>query len=108
MIPASGFVPPPRGTSTDQRSFSVRFSTVMVCHWYAGLSAGIGEGHLRSVVREWASHYNRGRRYAALRSVPEPTPGIPAGLQINRHQLPAGQRVLAKTTVGGLHHEYSL
>jgi transposase InsO family protein len=68
----------------------------------------LGEGHLRSVVREWAAHYNRGRPHSALRAVPEPPPGMPTDLQPDRHCLPAGQRVLAKPILGGLHHEYSL
>ena len=68
----------------------------------------LGEGHLRSVIREWAAHYNRGRLHTALRSVPAPRSGIPAESQPHRHQLPSGQRVLAKPVLGGLHHEYSL
>jgi putative transposase len=68
----------------------------------------LGEGHLRAVVREWAAHYNGGRPHAALRSVPESTPGVPAELRPHRHQLPASQRVLVKPILGGLHHEYSL
>jgi transposase InsO family protein len=68
----------------------------------------LGEGHLRSVVREWAAHYNRGRPHSALRSVPEPMPGIPAEPQAHRHRLPPRQLVTAKSVLGGLHHEYSL
>ena len=68
----------------------------------------LGEGHLRSVIREWVAHYNRGRPHTALRSVPEPMPGIPAEPQAHRHRLPTGQRVIAKPILGGLHHEYSL
>ena len=68
----------------------------------------LGEGHLRSVVREWATHYNRGRPHTAVNAVPEPTLGIPAELQAHRHRLPAGQVVRAKSILGGLHHEYSI
>jgi transposase InsO family protein len=68
----------------------------------------LGEGHLRAIVREWAAHYNRGRPRSTLRSVPEPTPELPAELQPHRHQLPTGRRVLAEPILGGLHHEYSL
>jgi len=32
----------------------------------------LGESHIRSVTREWAEHYNRGRPHSALGSVPEP------------------------------------
>ncbi len=68
----------------------------------------LGEGHLRSVTREWAAHYNRGPPHSALRCVPDPTPGIPAELHAHRHRLPSGQVVLSKPVLGGLHHEYSL
>jgi putative transposase len=68
----------------------------------------LGEGHLRSVTREWAAHYNRGRPHTTLRSVPEPAPGIPTKLQPHRHRLPIEQRVRAKSVLGGLHHEYWL
>ncbi len=68
----------------------------------------LSEGHLRSVIREWATHYNRGRPHTALGSVPEPGTAIPVELQPQRHELPAGSRLLAKPVLGGLHHEYSL
>jgi putative transposase len=68
----------------------------------------MNEAHLRSVIREWSAHYNRGRPHSALRSVPEPAPCIPAQLQPHRHRLPADQSVLANPILGGLHHEYSL
>jgi transposase InsO family protein len=68
----------------------------------------LGEGHLRSVIREWAAHYNRGRPHSALRSVPESLPGFPIELQEHRHRLPEGDVVTAKPVLGGLHHEYSL
>ncbi len=72
--------------------------------WLIPLSGG----HLRSTIREWAAHYNRGRPHSSLRSVPEPTPGTPAEPQGHRHRLPKRQVVMAKPVLGGLHHEYSL
>jgi len=68
----------------------------------------LGEGHLRSVIRDWAAHYNRGRPHSALKSVPEPAAGIPAELQEHRHRLPEGQVIISNAVLGGLHHEYSL
>jgi putative transposase len=65
-----------------------------------------GERHLRRILREWISHYNRGRPHRSL------GPGIPAGVQM---ALPACDRamrsfssseVIAKPILGGLHHEY--
>lgn len=66
------------------------------------------EGHLRTVIREWAAHYNRGRPHRSLRSVPDSASNIPAELQPHRHVLPTGVRATATPIVGGLHHEYSL
>jgi len=64
------------------------------------------ERHLRTILREWISHYNRGRPHASL------GPGIPDGPLERRigdahgHQLPTGYRVAATAILNGLHHEY--
>jgi putative transposase len=64
------------------------------------------ERHLRAILREWISHYNRGRPHASL------GPGIPDGPLEHRigdahgHQLPTGYRVTATAILNGLHHEY--
>jgi hypothetical protein len=70
----------------------------------------MSEMHLRSILREWVTHYNRGRPHSAL------GPGVPdlprESAQVpkseSRHRLPAGARVLAKSVLGALHHEYSI
>lgn len=68
----------------------------------------VNDGHLRSVLREWVVHYNRGRPHASL------GPGIPDPLsernaeQADRYRLPEGQRVSSTAIRGGLHHEYRL
>jgi len=68
------------------------------------------EMHLRAILKAWVTHYNRGRPHSALGpGVPDP----PQELAVNprsecRHRLAAGARVLAKSVLGGLHHEYSL
>ena len=68
----------------------------------------IHEGHLRGILREWVSHYNRGRPHASL------GPGIPGPLAeltelpSNGHRLPEHVRVVATPILGGLHHEYRL
>jgi hypothetical protein len=55
-----------------------------------------------------AMHYNRGRPHAAL------GPGLPlpmserGSLHENRHSLPVGYRVVRRSILGGLHHEYGL
>ena len=70
----------------------------------------ISESHLQAILKEWARHYNRGRPHKSL------GPGVPDPPQVasvipkskSRHHLPAGVVMLAKSVLGGLHHEYSL
>jgi len=68
----------------------------------------LNERQLRSVLREWVAHYNRGRLHASL------GPGIPdrpseqASEQTDGHRLPVDHRVLSTAILGGLHHEYRL
>src|SRR6266581_2510190 len=63
----------------------------------------MSEAHLRSILREWATHYNQGRPHSAL------GPGVPdPPKSTSRHGLAAGALVLARGVMGGLHHEYSL
>ena len=70
----------------------------------------MSEAHLRSILREWVTHYNGGRPHSAL------GPGVPgppreaarASKLESRHQLAAGAIVLAKSVLGGLHHEYRI
>jgi putative transposase len=73
------------------------------------LTIAFSERQVRAILREWVSHYNRGRPHASL------GPGIPEGLEVNPvvgesngHSVPTGYRVVAKPIVGGLHHEYCL
>ena len=68
------------------------------------------EVHLLSILKAWVEHYNRGRPHSRL------GPGVPgpprAGEVVpkskDRHRLAAGALVLAKSVLGGLHHEYSI
>ncbi|HKD04911.1 MAG TPA: integrase core domain-containing protein [Bryobacteraceae bacterium] len=66
------------------------------------------ERHLQMAVRNWAIHYNRGRPHSALGpGLPEPAPyQVPSNQQ--RHSLPVGYRVVKRSVLGGLHHEYGL
>jgi len=70
----------------------------------------ISEGHLRAILKDWVEHYNRGRPHSALGpGVPDP----PVELALvpksrSRHRLAAGALVLARSVLGGLHHEYAL
>ena len=69
----------------------------------------LSEKHLRTILREWVGHYNRGRPHASLGpgipdsdSRPQPCPSI------HRHELPGDCRIRARDVLGGLHHEYWL
>jgi putative transposase len=67
------------------------------------------ERHLRTILREWVEHYNKGRPHMSLGpGFPEPTEGLPAEPQPHQHHLPAGAAVVATPILGGLHHEYRL
>jgi transposase InsO family protein len=70
----------------------------------------MSEAHLRSILREWVAHYNGARPHSALGPA---VPGRPRDSPMNpnsesRHRLAASWRVLARSVLGGLHHEYSI
>ena len=68
----------------------------------------IHEGHLRLVLGEWMTHYNRGRPHASLGpGIPEPVPDADQ-VTCTGHRLPAHTAVIATPILGGLHHEYRL
>ncbi len=70
----------------------------------------MSEVHLRSILKEWTAHYNRGRCHSALGpGVPDPPHEAAVFPKSEfRHRLAAGALVLEKSVLGGLHHEYSL
>jgi putative transposase len=68
----------------------------------------LNEGHVRHVLREWVTHYNRGRPHASLGpGIPDPPNDSPAPVAC-RHHIRQDHRVVAKPIFGGLHHEYAL
>ena len=67
----------------------------------------LNDRHLRRILREWVSHYNRGRPHSRL------GPGIPGQRstpppRAHRHCFEKGERVTSLPILGGLHHEYAL
>jgi len=67
------------------------------------------ENHLRRLLHEWVCHYNAGRPHMALGpGIPQPPPQSPVPLQTHRHRLPSYLHVVARSILGGLHHEYRL
>jgi putative transposase len=70
----------------------------------------MSEAHLRSILREWVTHYNGGRPHSALGpGVPGPPAGSARAPKPESRRLwTPGALVRAKSVLGGLHHEYSL
>jgi transposase InsO family protein len=70
----------------------------------------ISEAHLRLVLKEWGTHYNRGRPHSALGpGVPDPPSGLPTAQKlVSRHRLGQGLVVHSRPVLNGLHHEYSI
>jgi transposase InsO family protein len=65
--------------------------------------------HLQCILHEWVVHYNAGRPHMSLGpGIPQPPASRPAPLQPGRHRLPPYVRVVARSILGGLHHEYGL
>ena len=70
----------------------------------------VSELHLRSMLKEWVTHYNGARPHMALGpGVPDPPlAAVRSSTQLTRHKI-GGRLVLrVKSILGGLHHEYSL
>jgi transposase InsO family protein len=68
----------------------------------------LNERHLRSLLKEWKDHYNRGRPHSNLGpGIPDTYVALPA-VEESRHAIPRDQRVVTKSVLGGLHHEYRL
>jgi transposase InsO family protein len=69
----------------------------------------VSEAHLRAILKCWVRHYNGGRPHSALGpGVPDPPENVVIPEPEARHRLAEDALVLAKSILGGLHHEYSL
>lgn len=69
----------------------------------------LNERHLYGILKEWVHHYNESRPHKSLGpGVPQPRAALPVSLQTSRHQIPRGQRVVARSIMSGLHHDYGL
>jgi len=70
----------------------------------------LSQAHLQSILKSWVDHYNGGRPHSALGpGVPDPPEKHEGVSKLkHRHGLAADVLVLAKSILGGLHHEYSL
>jgi putative transposase len=66
------------------------------------------EHHIRQILKLWSAHYNRSRPHSSLGpAFPDPS-AQKAELQISRHGIPKDHRIVVKSILGGLHHEYRL
>ena len=69
----------------------------------------LNEKHLYGILKEWVAHYNEGRPHMSLGpGIPRPMHDLPAYRQAQRHRLARGQHVVARSVLGGLHHDYRL
>src|SRR5262249_26438725 len=69
----------------------------------------LNERHPYHIVHELVAHYNEGRPRMSLGpGIPQPRPALPVPPQAPRHQMPTDQRVVARSVLGGLHHDYGL
>ncbi len=70
----------------------------------------LSEAHLRVILTEWMTHYNRGRPHMSLGpGVPDPpkSRALPDG-QGSLDRIRIGENVGVKSVAGGLHRESSL
>jgi hypothetical protein len=59
-------------------------------------------------LKEWKDHCNRGRSHSSLGpGIPDADADMPVGAP-SRHEFSRDHRVVAKSVLGGLHHEYRL
>jgi transposase InsO family protein len=67
------------------------------------------ESHLRRILKLWAAYYNQTRPHTALGpGFPAPTDNIRISTSTERHCIGPNLRVMAKSVLGGLHHDYQL
>ena len=66
----------------------------------------LNASHLRRTLREWICHYNTGRPHQSLGlGIPDHKPLLPTFCK-HADQPHRTSRVIAKSILGGLHHEY--
>jgi transposase InsO family protein len=69
----------------------------------------LNERHLYGILKEWVTHYNKGRPHLSLGpGIPQPLRALPVALEAQRHWLPSSQDVVSRPILNGLHHDYRL
>jgi hypothetical protein len=65
----------------------------------------LNEAHLRQILKDWKTHYLRGRPHSSL------GPGIPESVELkveleaHRHRIRKDDRLVSTAILIGLHHE---
>jgi transposase InsO family protein len=76
---------------------------------WLGFTIPLNATHLYGILKAWVAHYNEGRPHMSLGpGIPRSISLLPVPRQPHRHRMAAGQRVVARPVMGGLHHEYGL
>jgi transposase InsO family protein len=69
----------------------------------------LNERHLYGMLKEWVGHDNQSRPHMSLGpGIPEPRQTSPVQRQPHRHRLSDSQCVIARSILGGLHHDYQM
>ena len=67
------------------------------------------ENHLRRILKEWMSYYNRRRPHSSLGPrIPDSPANAPIPLSRFRHQIGDDRKVISRPVLNGLHHDYRL
>ena len=69
----------------------------------------LNERHLRTTLRSWVAHYNKGRPHSSLGpAIPEISVARPLSYPpLHRYRVPPDSQIRAQDILYGLHHEYS-
>lgn len=69
----------------------------------------LNQRHVRRILKEWVTHYNQGRPHSSLGpGIPDPGEAFATTRNRHRHQLAHDCKVVGRSVLGGLHHEYRL
>jgi len=66
----------------------------------------LSESQLKRTLREWVNHYNTGRphQFSGPRIPDQVEQKSPTNCEVET--IPMGRRIIVKSILGGLHHEY--
>jgi hypothetical protein len=100
-----------RNAKPRRASDAIRRTLVLLSRLFSWRDAlvNVKTETLRGILKEWVVHYNQGRPHSGLGpGLPEPSEASPVTPSHQRHHLAKDCRVVARTILGGPHHEYEL